>query len=421
MEAVRTDRVVVVGLGYVGIRIAHEAVMAGLSVHGYDTDRERVDLLNSGRSYVDDLSDPDVAAMLALGFEASSEPGVLASATAVVVCVPTPLRADRTPDLAAVRTAARTIAPFLRADVLVSLESTTYPGTTEEVFRPLLETGGLTAGEDFSLVYSPERIDPGNRRFGLRNTPKIIGGLTPQCAEHAARVYGKIVDRTVFTAGPREAEMAKLLENTYRNVNIALVNELAMSCEALGIDVWDVVSAAATKPFGFESFRPGPGVGGHCIPVDPRYLSHWARTSGRRLGVVEAADEVNTGMPAYLAGRLERSLRERGLPLREASVLLLGVTYKADIADTRETPAAPLVRILRERGARPHFHDPHLSEWSVDGVPVAPADLDGQLSTMDVVVLLQPHAAYDVDDVCARSRAVFDAHGVSRSPNAVAL
>ncbi|WNV87670.1 nucleotide sugar dehydrogenase [Umezawaea sp. Da 62-37] len=421
METAQNDRVVVVGLGYVGIRIAHEAVMAGLSVRGYDTAGDRVDLLNSGRSYVDDLSDFDIDVMRSLGFEASSEPEVLAGATAVVVCVPTPLRADRTPDLAAVRAAARSIAPFLRADMLVSLESTTYPGTTEEVFRPLLETTGLTAGEDFSLVYSPERIDPGNREFGLRNTPKIIGGLTPQCAEHAARIYGKIVDRTVFTAGPREAEMAKLLENTYRNVNIALVNELAMSCDALGIDVWDVVSAAATKPFGFESFRPGPGVGGHCIPVDPRYLTHWARASGRRLSIVEAADEVNTGMPDYLARRLERSLREHDLPVEGTSVLLLGVTYKADIADTRETPAAPLVRSLRERGIRPHFHDPHLAEWSVDGIPVAPADLGEDLSTMDVVVLLQPHVEYDVDDICARSRLVFDAHGVTRSPNAVAL
>jgi len=415
------DCVAVMGLGYVGIRIAHEAEVAGLTVRGYDTDRRRIESLRARRSYVDDLGDKEVGEMADLGFLADHDPAILESATVVIICVPTPLHEDGTPDLAMVRAAAETIVPYLRPDMLVSLESTTYPGTTEEIVRPILERSGLVAGRDFSLTYSPERIDPGNRDHGLRNTPKIIGGLTPQCAEHAARVYGKFIDRIVLTRGLREAEMAKLLENTYRNVNIALVNELAISCAAAGIDVWEVVAAASTKPFGFESFRPGPGVGGHCIPVDPRYLSHWARSSGRRLSLVELAADLNDAMPGYLADRIEQVLAELGVPLAKSSVLLLGVTYKADVADTREAPSAAIARALKRRGARLFFHDPHVTTWSVDEVEITRADLRDGVAAVDIVVLAQHHSAYDVDKICARARAVFDPHGKVQAANTFRL
>lgn len=346
-----TVDVVVVGLGYVGLPLTQEAIRAGLSVVGLDRDRRVVDGLAAGVSHVDDLSDSDVQAMLAAGFHPTTDPAVLAGAEVAVICVPTPLSGDGGPDLGAVTSATKTIAEHLHPGMLVVLESTTYPGTTDEVVRPILEERGLVAGTDFYLVFSPERIDPGNPIYGVKNTPKVVGGQTPACAERAAAFYGRFVDTVVTARGTREAEMAKLLENTYRHVNIALVNEMAKFCEELGVDLWDVIRCAATKPFGFQPFYPGPGVGGHCIPIDPNYLSYKVRTLGYPFRFVELAQEINNGMPAYVVRRAQDILNKHGKPVHGSTVLLLGVTYKPDIADQRESPATAVARHLLDLGA----------------------------------------------------------------------
>ncbi|MGC4891494.1 nucleotide sugar dehydrogenase [Micromonospora sp. DT227] len=414
------ERLAVIGLGYVGLPLAREAALSGMSVLGFDVDQRRVDALRDGRSYVDDITDDDISAMLTAGFRVDTSPEILADADAVVVCVPTPLLPDRSPDLSAVLAAADAIAPRLRPGMLVVLESTTYPGTTEEVFAPRLEVSGLVAGRDFSLAYSPERIDPGNGRYGLRNTPKVVGGMTWKCAEHAAAMYGKVVDQVVHTRSPREAEMAKLLENTYRHVNIALINEIATYCRDMRVDVWDVVAAAATKPFGFESFRPGAGVGGHCIPIDPHYLLHAVRGAGGRLSIVEQAQAVNDRMPGFVADRVEEALRQAGRAIAGASIVVLGVTYKPDVSDVRDSPATAVVRTLRERGGSVRYHDPYVDSWSV-GTTVEVADLDRDVTTADAVLLLQAHRTYDLDDLAGRARLFIDLHGRTRGASVVPL
>ncbi|MFJ3669987.1 nucleotide sugar dehydrogenase [Streptomyces sp. NPDC090106] len=404
----------VIGLGYVGLPLAREAVAAGLAVAGYDENPDVVTGLNRGRSHVDDVSDAEVRAMRAAGFTADHRAAVLGAAHVVVICVPTPLHTDGTPDLDPVCRATRTLAPHLTRGTLVVLESTTYPGTTDEVVRPALEQAtGMTAGADFHLAFSPERIDPGNKGFGLRNTPKVVGGLTPGCAQAAAAFYGKVCDTVVMAKGTREAEMAKLLENTYRNVNIALVNELALIAHQLNVDLWDAIACAATKPFGFQSFRPGPGVGGHCIPVDPGYLIHQARAAGCAVRLVELAQEINRSMPAHVVRRAAEVL---GRPLRGTSVLLAGVTYKADVSDLRETPARPVVRGLRAAGARVAYHDPHAPAFAVDGRPVRRVrDVVRAAAAADLTVLLQPHTVYDLDAIVAAAPLALDVRGCTRS------
>src|SRR2546421_352043 len=307
----------------------------------------------------------------ARGFRATSDEAEIGPQDVIVICVPTPLSTADGPDLGAVRAAAETAGRLLRPRTLVSLESTTYPGTTDEVVRPLLEKGsGLTAGIDFSLVFSPERIDPGNPEYGLVNTPKIVGGVTPSCADAAIAFYEAICEQVVRAASAREAEMAKLLENTYRHVNIALVNEMAIFCRELGVDLHDAIRCAATKPFGFAPFYPGPGVGGHCIPIDPNYLSYKVRTLGYPFRFVELAQEVNGRMPGYVVSRATELLNRNYKPVNGPSVLLLGVTYKKDIADQRESPARPIARKLRARGAAVAYHDPYVPAWQVDGQDV---------------------------------------------------
>jgi nucleotide sugar dehydrogenase len=402
----------VIGLGYVGLPLAREACAAGLSVVGLDRDAALVARLNGGHSHVDDVTDADVARMLRDGFLASADETVLAAAGTVVICVPTPLARDGGPDLSAVVDAAEAVARQLRRGCLVVLESTTYPGTTDEVVRPILERSGLRAGADFALAFSPERIDPGNASFAFRAIPKVVGGQTDGCAAQASAFYGRIVDTVVAARSTREAEMAKLLENTYRHVNIALVNELAMLCHDLGIDVWDAIRCAATKPFGFEPFRPSAGVGGHCIPVDPQYLAYKVRAAGRELRFVELAEDINHRMPAYVVRRAQDRLNDAGLPLRGSRVLLLGVTYKPDVSDLRETPAVPVARLLRQHGALVSFHDPLVPAWSVDGDEVPRvADLDAALSRHDLTILLQDHSSYDPDAIADRATRLFDTRG----------
>jgi UDP-N-acetyl-D-glucosamine dehydrogenase len=412
---------VVFGLGYVGLPLAYEASQAGLTVRGLDPSRSVVDRLSAGRSHVDDLSDADIQAMLDRGFQATCEPSALPAASTAVICVPTPLSHDGGPDLTAVRAAGHTVAEHLRSGMLVVLESTTYPGTTDEILRPILEKSGLVAGADFNLAFSPERIDPGNPTYGLKNTPKVVGGHTAQCTDRAVAFYQKFVDTVVAARGTREAEMAKLLENTYRHVNIALVNEMSRFCHELDIDLWDVIRCAATKPFGFQPFYPGPGVGGHCIPIDPNYLSYKVRTLGYPFRFVELAQEINAGMPAYVVQRAMQILNGQSKALRGSTVLLLGVTYKADIADQRESPAQPVARQLMAFGARVAYHDPHVPVWRVGGAGSAELrrvdDLDAELGAADLTILLQNHSSYDLQDVTAKARLLFDTRGRVGDPS----
>ena len=403
----------VIGLGYVGLPLAREAALSGLTVAGLDLDERVVAGLNAGRSHVDDLSGADIAEMLARGFRATTDESAVGEPATVVICVPTPLSPASGPDLTAVRAAVGTAGRLLRPGMLVVLESTTYPGTTDEVVRPLLEeASGLTAGTGFWLAFSPERIDPGNQAYGIRNTPKVVGGQTPACADAAARFYGKLCDQVVRARSAREAEMAKLLENTYRHVNIALVNEMAVFCHELGVDLWDAIRCAATKPFGFQAFYPGPGVGGHCIPIDPNYLSYKVRTLGYPFRFVELAQEINSRMPAYVVDRAAELLNRQAKPLNGARVLLVGVTYKRDIADQRESPVRPIARKLLARGAALSYHDPFVADWAVDGQPVRRVtDLGAALGDCDLVLLLQDHTACDLDLIARGPAPVLDTRG----------
>jgi UDP-N-acetyl-D-glucosamine dehydrogenase len=403
---------VVVGLGYVGLPLVLEAVAAGLSVRGLDRSQTVVRALNEGRSHIDDVSDDVLGKAVAQGFSATDDASIFTEAHTVVICVPTPLSADGGPDLSAIISVAEQLGPLLQPGTLVVLESTTWPGTTEEVLQPILEAHGLRAGEDYFLAFSPERIDPGNAKYGLRNTPKVVGGATPACSSRATSFYEQVVDEVVVAAGTREAEMAKLLENTYRHINIALVNEMAKFSHELGIDLWDVIRCAATKPFGFQAFFPGPGVGGHCIPIDPNYLSHRVRAQlGYPFRFVELAQEINLSMPQYVARRVQEALNDQSKSVRGARVLLLGVTYKENIADQRESPARPLAQRLLSMGAKVEYHDPHVPEWKVGAhdVPAA-ADLHGGLRNCDLAVLLQGHDAY-ADIAAVAQCAILDTKG----------
>jgi UDP-N-acetyl-D-glucosamine dehydrogenase len=403
----------VIGLGYVGLPLVQEATNVGLSVVGFDIGQGVVDSLNGGRSHIDDLSDADVQRMVAAGFRATTSEQEIGDPDTIVICVPTPLSEADGPDLTAVRAASETAGRLLRKNTLVVLESTTYPGTTDELVRPILEkASGLNAEVDFYLAFSPERIDPGNPVYGLRNTPKVVGGLTPDGTAAAARFYGKVCDQVVEAKSPREAEMAKLLENTYRHVNIALVNEMAVFCHELGVDLWDSIRCASTKPFGFQAFYPGPGVGGHCIPIDPNYLSYKVRTLGYPFRFVELAQEINSRMPGYVVDRTAELLNRHAKPLNGANVLLLGVTYKKDIADQRESPARPIARRLLARGAVLSYHDPYVPDWPIDGRDVRRVtDLDTEIVTADVVILLQDHSDYDLEQLAASSKLFLDTRG----------
>jgi nucleotide sugar dehydrogenase len=404
-------RLAVIGLGYVGLPLAVTASQAGLAVRGLDLSRGLVASLAAGRSHVGDVSDDELTGALAQGFRPTTDPADLDGADVVVICVPTPLGASGVPDLTAVESAAAAVAASLAPGMLVVLESTTYPGTTEDLLLPILEGSGLKGGTDFALAFSPERIDPGNPHYHLANTPKVVGGYTPACTERAAAFYRQFISRVVTTRGTREAEMAKLLENTYRHVNIALVNEMAVFCDDLGIDLWDAIEAASTKPFGFQAFSPGPGVGGHCIPIDPNYLSYRVRQLGYPFRFVELAQEINARMPAYVVSRAQRLLNDHAKAVRGSVVVLLGVTYKPDVADERESPAQPVARRLLALGARVRYHDPFVDAWRVDGLPVVRADLDRDIAEADLVILLQPHRDYDLDALAKAAQLVLDTRG----------
>lgn len=407
-----------VGIGYAGLPLAVELAKAGNDVVGFDIDPSRVEAVNDGRSPVDTVTDAEIRT-LRDRLRASTDPSALSACSIIVVCAPTPVDGDK-PDLRPLTSAVETVASRLRAGQLVIVESTTHPGTTDGLLQPILERSGLLAGVDFHLAYSPERIDPGNTRFRIGNTPRVVGGLTPACAERAAEFYRQVTSVHV-TRGMREAEAAKILENTYRQVNIALVNEFSQLCHGMGIDVWDTVAAASTKPYGFSAFWPGAGVGGHCIPADPLYLIHHAGTLGMAFKVAETAHRINEGMPAWVAGRIAKDLEEHSGPIGGATVLLLGVTYKPNTDDVRHTPAIPIAEALLERGAKVVCHDPYVDGLSwpggrIDNVP----DLAEAVREADLVVLLQRHDLFDLD-LITQARRLFDATGSVRAEHSVLL
>jgi nucleotide sugar dehydrogenase len=405
--------IAVVGQGYVGLPVAMRCAEVGFRVWGYELDAHRVAMLQVGESYVGDVPSEQLQAAIARGYRATDQLGDLAGFDVAVISVPTPL-AEGIPDLSYVEAASEALARVLRAGAVVILESTTYPGTTEELVRPILESSGLRAGVDFYLGYSPERIDPGNPHFVFTNTPKVVSGIDPDSLRAVDAFFSAIVDKTVPVGSTREAELVKLLENTFRHVNIALVNELAMFANDLGVDIWSAIDAASTKPFGYMRFKPGPGVGGHCLPIDPSYLS-WSvkRRSGHPFRFVELANDVNEHMPEYVVRRVQRLLNDRGLAVRGSRILLLGLAYKAGTSDWRESPSIAVAELLHELGAELRAVDPYL----VDGVrldidlPLVELTADA-LAASDLVVLLVDHPEFDLDQLCAAAPLLFDTKGV---------
>jgi UDP-N-acetyl-D-glucosamine dehydrogenase len=412
-------RIGVIGLGYVGLPLAAAFAAAGDEVVGIDVDHRRVAAVRDGEVDLHDLTlDPGALR----GVDASTDYAALRGTDAVVVCVPTPLTANREPDLGPLLRAAHALAGVLERGQLVVLESTTFPGTTRERLAPILESSGLRAGGDFHLGYSPERLDPGRAEHGLRTTPKVVAGLTPACAERVEALYRRVCDEVVRVSTTDAAELTKLLENVFRSVNIALVNELAVLADRMGIDIWEVVDAAATKPYGFMRFEPGPGMGGHCLPVDPFYLSWRAREFGLACEFVELAGKVNQRMPEHCVARVQRALNDVGLPVKGARVLVLGVAYKAGVPDTRESPAVRMIELLGDLGAQLAFHDPHVERLGIPGVEAIA--LDEGLAWADVAVIVTAHREVDHVRVAQQARLVVDLRGVTRdvpSPSVVRL
>jgi UDP-N-acetyl-D-glucosamine dehydrogenase len=410
----RTARVGVIGLGYVGLPLVVEFARAGFHATGMDLDARKVDAIGRGESYIPDVKTADVAAFRASGrLDATTDPSIAAVLDTINICVPTPLRKTKDPDLSYVVSAVEMIAGHLRPGQLVILESTTYPGTTEEVVRPILERGGLVAGQDFHLAFSPERVDPGNAIWNTRNVPKVVGGVTPECTRLAALLYAASIETVVEVSSPKVAEMVKLLENTFRAVNIGLVNELAMMCDRLGVSVWEVVDAAATKPFGFMPFYPGPGLGGHCIPVDPFYLSWKVKEVGFEARFIELAGHVNGAMPAYVVQKIADALNAHSKAVNGSKVLLLGLAYKRDIDDVRESPALDILAALELKGAKVSYHDPYLPALSAGAWPgnrdLQSAPLtSAALADADAVVIVTDHKSFDYDEVVRHARLVVD-------------
>ena len=409
-----TQRVGIVGLGYVGLPLAVAFAEIGLEVVGVDADAKKVATIGSGISYVEDVSSERLGSYVGTGkLWATTNYEALGDADAVLICLPTPLNEHRGPDLSAVVAGTEAAAEHLEPGTLVVLESTTYPGTTREVVLPILERGGRRVGADFFLAYSPERIDPGNRKYTIRNTPKVVGGITPECTRRARELYGRITQETHVVSTPESAELSKLLENIFRGVNIALVNELAILCSRMGIDVWEVIDAASTKPFGFMPFYPGPGLGGHCIPIDPFYLSWRARAYDTTTEFIELAGRVNVNMPYYAANRVVRALNDEGKAVKGSRVLILGMSYKPGIGDLRESPSLKIVELLRRIGADVGYHDPYVSvlpEWGLSSVGLT----EEELRASDCTIIATDHAAIDLRLVVDTASKVVDLRNAVR-------
>jgi UDP-N-acetyl-D-glucosamine dehydrogenase len=405
----------IIGLGYVGLPLAVAFAQEGCDVVAVDVDSRKVEAICAGESYVEDVPSKTLREV-AERIHATTRYARLAKTDAVLVCVPTPLTPNREPDLGPLIDATRALAEVLQPDQLVVLESTTYPGTTRERMAPLLEESGLAAGRDFHLAFSPERVDPGRTDFTLRSTPKVLGGLTEGCAERAEALYSMVCDEVVRVSSPEAAELSKLLENIFRSVNIALVNELAMLTDRMGIDVWEVVEAAATKPYGFMRFEPGPGMGGHCLPVDPFYLSWRAREFDVATEFIELAGKVNQRMPYHCVQKAQRALNDAGLAVKGARVAVLGVSYKPGVSDVRESPALKIIELLREQGAEVCYHDPHVPTLADAGLTCRP--LQDVLADADLVLIVTAHPGVDHDLVAKRARLVVDLRGVTRASRA---
>jgi UDP-N-acetyl-D-glucosamine dehydrogenase len=426
----RQARAGVVGLGYVGLPLAVEFGRAGLTTIGIDLDRRKVEEVKAGRSYIPDVATAEVAALQQAGtLSATTDFSVIRDLDTINICVPTPLRKTKDPDMSYVVSAAEQIAEYIHPGLLIVLESTTYPGTTAELLLPMFEASGLKVGEDFFLAFSPERVDPANDKFNTKNTPKVVGGTTPACSAIAAALYGTAIDTIVPVSSTQVAEMVKLLENTFRAVNIGLVNELALMCDRMGIDVWEVVNAAKTKPFGFMPFYPGPGLGGHCIPIDPYYLSWKAKEAGFEARFIELAGHVNSSMPHYVADKVTDALNTQRKAVNGSSILILGIAYKKNIDDIRESPALDVMHVLRERGAVIAYSDPHAptlraQDWpgrtDMASVPVT----RDELARYDIVVVLTDHKTFDYKLVVDASALVLDtrnALGANAGPNVFRL
>ena len=416
----------VIGLGYVGLPLAVEFAEAGFRVVGIDLDRGRVESINRGESYVQDVPSERIAGLAVNGsspstvtkLRATSDFDALREADAVIICVPTPLSKTRDPDLSNVIAASNEVAKRMHDGMLVVLESTTYPGTTQDVLLPLFasgETGPRNVGKDFFLAFSPERVDPGRADWTVRNTPKVIGGITPECLRVAKCLYGEALETIVPVSSPMVAEMVKLLENTFRATNIALVNEIAIMCDRLGVDVWEVVDAAKTKPFGYMPFYPGPGLGGHCIPVDPDYLAWKMKTLDYRARFIELAAEINFGMPAYVLSKISNALNDVEKAMKGSRVLVLGVTYKADVADLRESPALDLIHLLRGKGAVVEYNDPYLPKIEVEDMSMESVDLkEDAISSADCVVITTDHRSYDWAWVVENAQLIVDTRNATK-------
>jgi len=407
----------VIGLGYVGLPVSLRFAEVGFKVIGFDIDESKIKQLNDGRSYIRHFSDEQIRQAIEKGFEATTDFSKAGEADALLICVPTPLKEHREPDLSFVTNTVDSLLPHLRAGQVVSLESTTYPGTTEEELRPRIESTGLTVGEDIFLVFSPEREDPGNTQFGIRSIPKVVGGTTEACLEVGTALYETITAQVVPVSSTRVAELTKLLENIHRAVNIGLVNEMKIVADKMGIDIYEVIDASATKPFGFVPYYPGPGLGGHCIPIDPFYLTWKAREYGINTRFIELAGEVNSAMPEWVVGKIAEALNTAGKAIRGSRVLVLGVAYKPDVSDIRESPALDVIRLLAVRGAEVSFHDPHVGEISVEGRTYKNCDLTADaLAAADVTVIVTNHADVDYARVVASSTRIYDTrnatHGV---------
>jgi UDP-N-acetyl-D-glucosamine dehydrogenase len=415
----KTAKVGVIGLGYVGLPLALAFAEAGFKVLGFDLQQKRVDLVNQGKSYIAGVSEDNLSFAVSKKFlEATTNQSRLDEVDAICICVPTPLTKTKEPDLSYVIRESEAISEHLKPGQLVILESTTYPGTTREIVLPILEHSGLKAGSDFYLAFSPERIDPGNKKYTVKNTPKLVGGINQESTRLAELVYEQVADVVVPVSCPEVAEMTKIFENVFRGVNIALVNELAQLCERIGISVWEVIDAASTKPFGYMPFYPGPGVGGHCIPLDPYYLAHKARELDFHTRFIELAAEINERMPYYVVSRIMEALNTQGKNLNGAAVLVLGVAYKKDVEDIRESPSLKLIRLLQERGARVSYNDPYIPQIGLAQDNLTSVDLaEEELSSVDCVVIATNHSCYDVEQLAASSKLLFDVRGVTRGLN----
>jgi UDP-N-acetyl-D-glucosamine dehydrogenase len=407
----RSARVAILGLGYVGLPLATIFAEAGYNVIGVEPDSSKVEKLDRGESYVQDVPSEQLSKLIQSGkLQATNDFSVLAEADAVSICVPTPLRKTGDPDLSFILVATDELAKYIHRGVVVVLESTTYPGTTREILLPkLTKTSGLEVGKDFFLAFSPERVDPGRTDWTTYNTPKVIGGITPTCSELASLWYQQALETVVPVSSAESAEMAKLLENTFRMINIGLVNEMAIMCDRLGLDVWEIIDAAATKPFGYMKFTPGPGLGGHCIPIDPLYLSWKLRALNYTARFIELASEINTGMPRYVVAKVQDALNEQMKPLKGSRVLVIGAAYKPDVDDIRESPALDIIGLLRQKGAEVDYHDPYIpkithDDWFLESVP----DFIEAASTADCVVIVTNHTTYDYQQILEKAQLIID-------------